>query len=179
MQKKNMQESFYNDLDRSADESCGQINKWLNVLKNQKNIPKNNKTIYIIGPNDNEPEITRGPSENLYLVDKSGNKRTIRLAKNGIEVIIEDKNQKAKTLVGYLNDRKKSYYVFNGELKTAKQPGNNYLNARVYVNAGKHSKKIHTDLSEKYFSKNSFKSLNERIEALKIGKIFIDPSQEF
>ena len=46
------------------------------------------------------------------------------------------------------------------------------------MKSGANSEEIHKVLTEKYFNTKNFARLNERIENLKMGKIYIDPKQD-
>lgn len=174
----NMQQTFYNDLDRSADEAWSKVYQWVSVLEKEKELPREEKTITMMGPTGEGPEITRGIGEELYLQDKEGNKRKIIMTENSFQVVVEDVGKEPYVLMDYLLDGKDSYYKYDGELKTATQPGENNLEAMVYVSAGDHSEEVHRVLTQKYFNETILSRFNERVEALKIGKLYIDPNQD-
>lgn len=174
----NLQKTFLNEVDMSGKLALEEINKYVRILEREKNLPVEEKTIKMVGPSGDGPKVTRGIAEELYLVDLSGNKRTYRQTENSVEIVIEDVGKDPITLVSFLNDGNKSYYKFNGELTEAK-PGNNYMNAEVYQSAGPLSKEDIEILTRKYFNEANFQKINDRIEALKTNKVYMDPDQEF
>ena len=86
----NMQKTFYNDLDRSGSEVWNRIQNWIGTLEKEKDLPLEEKTLYMIGPIGEGPEITRGIAEDLYLEDKEGNKKTLLMKGNELQIIIEN-----------------------------------------------------------------------------------------